>query len=264
MTRGPPLLCQQGLRGRGRRRSTRPRRARRERWGRVRARCTMCGTRRRRGRGAGVGAPEGGSALLRTGSCELSGWLRAEDLLKIATLVGGAEVGGRQRGWAGPGGKRGRTCGGSAGPGAGDPQAREAQARVGDEGCGDTWARRRGPGGGTRGGRTQKAPLGGAEKGSGLDQRFFREQGPGHLRLGISEAIYAHARRKVMARRLAHRLFLPDPSAARGRERGRCMEGARPPPPRPPWLGEPAAQVRAPPHPLGHSSETSLGEKGAL
>lgn len=138
LTRGPPLLCQQGLRGRGRRRSTRPRRARRERWGRVRARCTMCGTRRRRGRGAGVGAPEGGSALLRTGSCELSGWLRAEDLLKIATLVGGAEVGGRQRGWAGPGGKRGRTCGGS-------PRAQALETRR---------PGRRRPGWGTRGAGT--------------------------------------------------------------------------------------------------------------
>lgn len=186
MTRGPPLLCQQGLSDRSRRRGRRPRRARRERRGRVGARCAVCGTRRSRGRRAGVGAPEGGSALLRTGSYEPSGWRRAEDLLKIATLGEGG------RRWEGNGEDGRGRVGSEAGPAVGArAQALEThrpgrrRPGWGTRGAGTPGYAAEAREGGTGGRRTQRAPLGGADESSGLDQRFSREPGPGTQDLGF-------------------------------------------------------------------------------
>lgn len=167
-----------------------------------------------------------------TASCELSGWRRAEDLLKIATL---GEEGGRRwegdgearpgapawRRLGGAGGKGGRAADGSAGPGAGDPQAREPPAG-GNEECGDTWARGRGAGKGAREAAGPREP-------PRVERRRARgwtgdySQGKDWVpeRTWVSQANDAHARRKVMVGRSA--LLLRGSSAARGRDPGRCQ-----------------------------------------
>lgn len=181
MTRGQPLLRQQGLGGRDRRRRTRPRRARRERGG-LRARCALCGTRGCRGRRAGVGAREGGSARLRTVSCELSGWRRAEDLLKIATL--GEECRGRR--WEGDGeaGQRAparRRLGGAGWEARQDPRRERGPRRRRPAGPGGAGRDGRHLGARPRpgGSRPQTAAWGGAEDSSGLQQRVLRGEGRG-------------------------------------------------------------------------------------
>lgn len=112
-----------------------------------------------------------------------------------------------------------------------------------------------------RGRKTQRAASGGAEESSGLDRRFQPRARTGHLRLGISEAKYARARRQVMARRSAQGLLLPDPSAARGRDRAQCGEGTRPPA----SLGQPGRSGASRAAPAGPQPATSFWEeKGAL
>lgn len=166
-------------------------------------------------------------------------------------------MGGRRRGWAGPGGKRGRTGGGSAGPGAGDPQAREAQAWVGDEGCGDTWVRCRCPGRRHWGQEDPESPLGWSGRELRAGPAILPRARTRHPIFGISETKYVHARRKVMGRRLVHGLFLRDPLAASGASEDSAGKepSRRRARPRSRSL---AAQVRAIRHPLGHSSATSF------
>lgn len=148
MTRGPPLLRQQALTGRDRRLRRRPPRGWRARRGRLGARCAMCGTRRRRGRRAGGGGSSGGRcARQRAASCELSGWRRAEDLLKIATLW---EEGGRR--WEGDGEARPRA---PARPRLGGARWEGRQGRRRDRGP-RRW-RPAGPGPASRGGGTRSA-----------------------------------------------------------------------------------------------------------
>lgn len=126
----------------------------------------------------------------------------------------------RGGGWAGPGGKGGRAGDRSAGPGSGDPQAREPRAG-GNEECGDTWARGRGAGKDAREAAGPREP-------PRVERRRARgwtgdsSQGKDRVpkRTWVSEAKHAHVRRKVMVGRPA--LLLRGSSAARGRDPGRC------------------------------------------
>lgn len=182
-----------------------------------------------RGRGSSRGRPRG---------CEQSGWRRAEDLLKIATLWEGwgAEVGGRLRGRAGSRaaaeagrGRVRREAGPAARARTPAPETREARVRE-SEGCGFTWACGRGAGKDARG-------TGGAREPPEVERRgawgWTGDCSPGKDGAPeISEAKHAHAKRKVLVGRPGLALLLQGPWAARGRAEDRAGK-------------EPAAQVRA-------------------